>query len=76
MADNAQTYDPYRLIDEIVAHLVEKGLTPERDSAGSRERMVAACALLTNLGIEPRLAPEDTPDLDGHMDYNRRIHGD
>jgi hypothetical protein len=76
MTNEPQVYDPYILIDEVVALLTERGLTPQRDKRGSGERMQAACMLLNNLGIEPSLAPEYTPDLDGHMNYNRRVHGD
>lgn len=76
MSGELQGYDPYILIDDVIALLAERGLTPVRSKSGSRERMQAACMLLNNLGIEPRLAPEATPDLDGHLAYNRRIHGD
>lgn len=76
MSNDRQGYDPYTLIDDVITLLTERGLAPQRDESGARERMQAACMLLNNLGIDPRLAPEATPNLDGQLAYNRRIHGD
>ncbi|GAA2665172.1 hypothetical protein LV78_001295 [Actinosynnema pretiosum] len=73
---DSQAYDPYVLLDDVVKLLSERGLSPQRNEESSQERIRAACALLAGLGIEPRLAQGATPDLDGNMNYNRRIHGD
>lgn len=70
-----QTYDPYRLVDDVCTLLERQGLVPERqDQAG--DRFVGACMLLRSLGVEPLMQPENALDLDGHHRYNTRVHGD
>jgi len=75
MTEN-ETYDPYRLISEVVAMLTLSGLKPERLEGHAGDRLAGAGPLLRGLGIEPMMRPEDALDLDGHRAYNRRIHGD
>ncbi|MBP2340427.1 hypothetical protein JOF41_006605 [Saccharothrix coeruleofusca] len=76
MSETIQTYDPRRLVEEVAALLVERGLRPDRDGGSAVERMTAASTLLRNLGIMPTVAPEAWLDLDGQQGYNRLVHGD
>lgn len=72
-----QSYDPYKLIQDVIGLLELYGLQPERvdiDPPGAR--VTGASLLLRGLGIDPRMRPEDALSDDGHRSYNRRIHGD
>jgi len=71
-----QSYDPYRLISEVVAMLTLSGLKPERLEGRAGDRLAGAGQLLRGLGIEPRITQEAALSRDGHRAYNRRIHGD
>ncbi|QIZ36131.1 hypothetical protein FDZ84_17415 [Saccharopolyspora sp. ASAGF58] len=77
MSGKRQSYDPYALIRDVEALLVERGLWPEHvtlpDEPGLRVQ--GACMLLRGLGIEPLMRYEDAID-ENHSAYNRRIHGD
>ena len=71
-----QTYDPYKLIEDVRALLADRGLTPDCIEGMAGDRLAGASTLLRGLGVEPLMAPEDALDLDGHRSYNARIHGD
>ena len=71
-----QTYDPYRLIEDVRTLLADRGLTPESVEGAAGNRLAGASMLLRGLGMEPLMAPEDALDLDGHRSYNSRVHGD
>ncbi len=72
-----QSYDPYKLVRDVEALLVEQGLWPHHvqldDQPGAR--VVGASLLLRGLGIEPLMSHEDAVD-ENHSAYNRRVHGD
>ncbi|WP_158842659.1 hypothetical protein [Saccharothrix deserti] len=78
MAEKWDHYNARNLVDDVVQLLEQRGTTPDRERMKStkREQLEAAQKLLSSIGIVPTLAPEDSLDLDGHMDYNRRVHGD
>ncbi|MGO1050563.1 hypothetical protein [Crossiella sp. CA198] len=76
MSQGNQTYDPRRLVEDVIELLTERGLQPDRDSGTAVDRMTAASKLLRNLGVMPAAAPEDWLDLDGQRGYNRVVHGD
>lgn len=73
-----RTYDPYKLIRDVLAMLEDRGLSPELDVrpevAIETER--AARALLRGLGIREGIAVQDKLDLDGGARHNSRLHGD
>ncbi len=73
-----KSYDPVKLIRDVVALLEDRGLTPQLDErpAARRETEAAACSLLRGVGINPGIAVEDALDLDGGARYNTRMHGD
>lgn len=71
-----RTYDPRKLVNDVVELLAERGLRPDLESGKALDRMQAASKLLHNLGITPAAAPEDWLDLDGQRGYNRLVHGD
>jgi hypothetical protein len=72
------SYDPVKLIHDVVALLEDRGLTPQIDErpAVSQETESAAYILLRGLGITPGIAVEDALDLDGGAHYSSRMHGD
>lgn len=72
------SYDPAKLIHDVVALLEDRGLTPEinMERGVLRETETAAHVLLRGLGITPAAAPEDVLDLDGGARYNARMHED
>jgi hypothetical protein len=72
------SYDPTKLIHDVVALLEDRGLTPQINMEREvlRETETAAHVLLRGLGIMPGIAPEDALDLDGGARYNSKIHGD
>ena len=72
----AQTYDPYKLVDDVQRLLEERGMPTEQQEGMAGERLAGAGMLLRGLGIDPAMAPSDTLDLNGHKNYNSRIHGD
>ncbi|WP_181773802.1 hypothetical protein [Amycolatopsis pittospori] len=71
-----QVYDPYRLIDDVVGLLIQRGHRPERLDGRAGDRVVGASRLLRGLGIDPLRAPADALDLDGQIAYQSRVHGD
>lgn len=74
---SGQNYDPYMLVDDVIALLREHGLEPARvDIEQPAARITGASLLLRGLGIAPRRRLEDAVDLDGHTNYQTRIHGD
>jgi hypothetical protein len=75
---DSTSYDPSKLIRDVVALLEDKGLTPTVDTSSdaARETHTAACILLRGIGIRPGKAPEDWLDLDGGARYDSRTHGD
>lgn len=71
-----QSYDPYALINDIEALLRDRGLSPQHvDLEQPGARLTAACVLLRSLDVAPLRGPESL-DLDGHLGYHRRVHGD
>lgn len=77
MPDARQSYDPYKLVEEVIALLAERGLEPARvniEDPGARVK--GASLLLRGLGIDPLMSPEDALDLDGNRAYDKRVHGD
>jgi hypothetical protein len=73
----SQSYDPHRLINDVIELLEQRGLTPERvDIETPGARVLGASLLLRGLGIDPLATPEDALNTNGHLAYNRRIHGD
>lgn len=77
MERKPQSYDPYQLIRDVEALLVERGVWPEHVDLPKEPgiRVTGACMLLRGLGIEPLMRHEDAID-ENHSAYNRRIHGD
>jgi hypothetical protein len=74
----ATSYDPAKLVADIIALLEDRGLTPQPDERpeAQRETATAARVLLRGLGIIPGIAAEDALDLDGGARYSSRMHGD
>ncbi len=72
------TYDPYKLIRDVLALLEDQGLRPEIDVRPevAIETEKAARALLHGLGIQDGIAVQDKLDLDGGARYDSRMHGD
>lgn len=77
--DDTTKYDPLQLTDEVFRLLLDKGLPVER--VGDLDAAVeGASNILRYLGLEPEI-PADIAgyrklDLDGHLAYTRRVHGD
>jgi hypothetical protein len=53
MTTARQSYDPYKLIDEVTALLRERGLSPELPTGSAGEALGGAGKLLRALGVEP-----------------------
>lgn len=70
----SQTYDPFKLLNDVQEALRSQGLEPQ--PVDGVDRLTLARNLLRGYGIEPAVQPESVLDLDGHASYNRRIHGD
>ena len=73
------TYDPRKLTHEVFRLLHDQGYSLDR--AGDFEAAVqGAAAILRYLGLEPREDPQLQPYVgsanDGHLGYERRVHGD
>lgn len=72
-------YDPLELTHEVYRLLLDKGVPVER--TGDLDAAVeGAGMILRYLGLEP-VVPARTQeyrrlDHDGHLAYNRRVHGD
>lgn len=69
------SYNVQRLIDQVGRLLQENGVQIDQDADPKRQRQGAA-DLLSGLGVTPTLSPEHTLDLNGHVTYNTRVHGD
>jgi hypothetical protein len=72
-----QIYDPYRLVEDVVWLLRDRGLEPEPVDIETRAaRITGACLLLRGLNVTPAMPPEDALDLNGGGSYSMRLHGD
>lgn len=71
-----QRYSAKQLIEDVAELLRERGLNPERDLDLRWERSIGASKLLRGFGITDTVEPKDAIDLDGHLGYVRRVHGD
>lgn len=71
-----RSYDPRRLVTEVADLLSDRGVEIDRSKWCTEDLIAGSGRLLRGLGIEPLASPEDTLDLDGHTDYNSRVHGD
>lgn len=60
MTTARQSYDPYKLIDEVTALLRDRGLSPEQPKGGAGEALGGAGQLLRALGVEPLMDPVDS----------------
>jgi hypothetical protein len=71
-----QTYDPYRLIDDVEGLLIQRGYSPERLEGHAGDRVSGASQLLRGLGLEPLMTQGDGLDLDGNARYFTQVHRD
>jgi hypothetical protein len=71
-----QSYDPYRLIDDVQGLLIQRGFQPERLEGHAGDRVAGASQLLRGLGLEPLMQQGDSFDLDGNTRYSTRVHSD
>lgn len=71
-----QHYSAKQLIEDVVELLKDKGLEPQRDPELRWDRSIGASQLLRGLGIVDLVEPKEALDLDGHLGYVRRTHGD
>jgi hypothetical protein len=71
-----QSYDPYRLIDDVEGLLIQRGYRPERLEGHAGERVSGASQLLRGLGLEPFMNQGEALDLDGNARYSARAHRD
>lgn len=69
------SYNLHRLIDDVVALLKERGVTPTLASDKAAEREQGAEQLLSALCVTPTLSPEVSLELDGCARYNTRVEG-
>ena len=53
MTTSRQSYDPYKLIDEVTALLRDRGFTPELAAGDAGQALGGAGQLLRALGVEP-----------------------
>jgi hypothetical protein len=60
----SQSYDPYHLIDDVIAVLEAHDLTPERLDGENLQRLTGASQLLRGLGIDALIPAERALDLD------------
>lgn len=73
-------YNPIQLSHDVYRLLLDKGLPVDRNADDFDTAIEGASQILRWLGIEP-VIPEwiagyQQLDLNGQLDYNRRIHGD
>ena len=59
MTTARQSYDPYKLIDEVTTLLRERGLDPELPRGRAGEALGGAGMLLRALGIAPLMEAEE-----------------
>lgn len=60
MTTHRQSYDPYKLIDEVTALLRDRGLSPALPSGNAGKALGGAGTLLRALGVEPLMDPVDS----------------
>jgi hypothetical protein len=60
MTTARQSYDPYKLIDEVTALLRDRGLSPELPQGSASEALGGAGKLLRALGVEPLMDPVES----------------
>ncbi|MCI2424308.1 hypothetical protein MOQ72_43640 [Saccharopolyspora sp. K220] len=79
MSSFSSSYNIHTLINEVTQLLADRGIEVDvtADPARKVQRSQGASNLLSGLGVTPTLAPEQGGvDLDGHLAYTARIHGD
>lgn len=60
MTTSRQSYDPYKLINEVAALLRDYGLSAELSSSSASEALGGAGKLLRAFGIEPLIDPVES----------------
>lgn len=60
MTTARQSYDPYKLIDEVTDLLRARGLSPELREGGTGEALGGTGQLLRALGVEPLVDAVDS----------------